>query len=170
MITDVYKKAAKASDMKISDEYILDEQGRFQIKHYDRQPAFASFLPGIGGPDGVPLWCLYVNRGQAISSFGIGNKDNAVVEFLPANWAYQLAGIQGFRTFCKIDGQYYEPFQYDLNSRQHALQRKMFVQMDRLVIQEDNQTIGLRFEVTYFSPVNKPIGSLARILNITNIS
>ena len=156
--------------MKISDEYTLDEQGQFQIKHYDQQPAFASFLPGIGGPDGVPLWCLYVNRGQAISSFGIGNKDNAVVEFLPANWAYQLAGIQGFRTFCKSDGQYYEPFQNDLISRQHTLQRKMFVQMDRLIIQEENQTIGLRFEVTYFCPVNKPIGSLARILRITNIA
>jgi hypothetical protein len=168
MITDVYKKTAKASDMKMSDEYTLGEQGRFQITHYDRQPAFASFLPGIGGPDGVPLWCLYVNRGQAVSSFGVGNKDHAVVEFLSANWAYQLAGVQGFRTFCKIDGQYYEPFQNDLNSGQHTFQRKMGVQMDRLFIQEENQTLGLRFEVTYFSPVNKPIGSLARLLTITN--
>lgn len=170
MITDVYKKPAKASGMKMSDEYTLVDQGCFQITNYDRQPAFASFLPGIGGPDGVPLWCLYVNRGQAISSFGIGNKDNAVVEFLPANWAYQLAGIQGFRTFCKIDGHYYEPFQNDLISRHYTFQRNMFVQMDRLVIQEENQTLGLRFEVTYFSPVNKPVGSLARILNITNIA
>ena len=170
MITDVHKKIAKASDMKISDEYTLDDQGQFRITHYDRQPAFASFLPGIGGPDGVPLWCLYVNRGQAISSFGVGNKDNAVVEFLPANWAYQLAGIQGFRTFCKIDGQYYEPFQNNLNARQHDLLRTMQVQMDRLVIQEENQTLGLRFEVTYFCPVNKPIGSLARILTITNLA
>ncbi len=165
-----YKMTTKTANMNPSDEYLLDEHGRFQIKQYDRKPAFASFLPGIGGPDGVPLWCLYVNRGQAISSFGIGNKDNAVVEFLPANWAYQLTAIQGFRTFCKIDGRYYEPFQNDSASKQYHLQRDMWVEMDRLVIQEENQTLGLRFEVTYFSPVNKPVGTLARVLNITNIS
>jgi hypothetical protein len=170
MITDTNKKTVKKSNSNIAEDYILNQQGWFQINNYDRQPAFASFLPGIGGPEGVPLWCLYVNRGQGISSFGIGNKDNAIVEFLPANWAYQLAGIQGFRTFCKIDGQYYEPFQNDLISRQYTFQRKMFVQMDRLIIQEENQTLGLRFEVTYFCPVNKPIGSLARMLSITNTS
>ena len=172
MITDVYKynKTVRESNLKSFDEFALDEQGRFRIRHYDRQPAFASFLPGIGGPDGVPLWCLYVNRGQAISSFGIGNKDNAVVEFLPANWAYQLAGVQGFRTFCKIGGRYYEPFQNSIEARSHDLQRNMFIQTDRLCIQEENKTVGLRFDVTYFSPVNKPVGSLARMVNITNIT
>ncbi len=176
MTTNIYSKLTKkdkitkkVARVKKSD-YFLDERGRFQIKNYDQQPAFASFLPGIGGRDGVPLWCLYVNRGQAISSFGIGNKDNAVVEFLPANWAYQLTSIQGFRTFCKIDGQYYEPFQNDLVSKQYQLQRNMWVEMDRLVLQEENITLGLRFEVTYFSPVNKPVGSLVRMLNVTNIS
>jgi hypothetical protein len=160
----------EAGGMKTDDEYRLDGQGRFRIKQYDQKPAFASFLPGIGGPQGIPLWCLYVNRGQAISSFGIGNKDNAVMEFLPANWAYQLAAVQGFRTFCKIDGCYYEPFQNDAASKQYQCQRDMWIEMDRLVIQEENLTVGLRFEVTYFSPVNKPVGSLARVLTITNIS
>ena len=102
-ISNIYDKAMKSSAVN-TDEYSLDHKGRFQIKRYDQQPAFASFLPGIGGHDGVPLWCLYVNRGQSISSFGICNKDNPVMEFLSANWAYQLAGIQGFRTFCKVDG------------------------------------------------------------------
>lgn len=169
-ISNVYSKAAKVSDKMIPDEYSLQGHDQFQISDYDKKPGFASFLPGIGGPDGVPLWCLYVNRGQAISSFGVGNKDNSIVEFLPANWAYQLAGIQGFRTFCKIDGKYYEPFQSDLTSQQHDFQRKMWVQMDRLGIQEENLTVGLRFDVTYFCPVNKPIGSLVRMLSITNIS
>lgn len=167
----VCKSASKVYDKAMNtDEYILDHKGRFQIKRYDQQPAFASFLPGIGGTDGVPLWCLYVNRGQAISSFGVGNKDNPIMEFLPANWAYQLTTIQGFRTFCKIDGKYYEPFQNDTNASAYKFQRSMSVEMDRLTIQEENLTLGLRFEVTYFSPVNKPVGSLARILKITNIS
>lgn len=156
--------------MNVPAEYFLDEHGRFQIKQYDQKPAFASFLPGIGGPEGVPLWCLYVNRGQAVSSFGVGNKDNAIVEFLSANWAYQLVGIQGFRTFCKIDGRYYEPFQNDLASKQYQFHRNLWVEMDRLVIQEVNETLGLRFEVTYFSPVNKPVGCLCRVVNITNVS
>jgi hypothetical protein len=147
-------KKTKISKANVPSDYRLDEHGRFQIADYDKQSAFASFLPGIGGPDGVPLWCLYVNRAQAISSFGVGNKDHAIVEFLPANWAYQLVGVQGFRTFCKIDGQYYEPFQNDISSRQFTSQRMMWVEMDRLTIREDNQTLGLRFEVSYFSPVN----------------
>ncbi len=163
-------KKTKISKANVPSDYRLDEHGRFQIADYDKQSAFASFLPGIGGPDGVPLWCLYVNRAQAISSFGVGNKDHAIVEFLPANWAYQLVGVQGFRTFCKIDGQYYEPFQNDISSRQFTSQRTMWVEMDRLTLREDNQTLGLRFEVSYFSPVNQPIGSLVRLLKITNQS
>jgi hypothetical protein len=171
MTTHVYNnKVRKAEKVNTSDEYRLDKNGRFQIMRYDQQPAFASFLPGVGGPDGVPLWCLYVNRGQAICSYGVGNKDNPVVEFLPANWAYQLTGIQGFRTFCKVDDHYYEPFQDNLNSRQYDFLRRMWIQMDRLVLHEENRTLGLRFEVTYFSPVNKPIGSLVRMLTITNTS
>ena len=63
-------KLNKEQNTKNADDFRLDDQGRFQIINYDRKPAFASFLPGVGGPDGVPLWCLYVNRGQGISSFG----------------------------------------------------------------------------------------------------
>ena len=51
MFSYIYKKTAKATDMNIPGEYVLDDQGRFQIKHFDRQPAFSSFLPGIGQPN-----------------------------------------------------------------------------------------------------------------------
>lgn len=33
------------------------------IKDYDSQPAFADFLPGIAGENGIPAWCFFVNRG-----------------------------------------------------------------------------------------------------------
>ncbi len=161
---------SKADKTDRSTDYALGDFGQFQIRHYDTKPAFASFLPGIGGPDGVPLWCLYVNRAQAVSSFGVGNKDHAVVEFLPANWAYQLVGVQGFRTFCRIDGRYYEPFQNDVLSAQYDYERTMWVDMDRLRLCEDNRTLGVRFEVCYFSPVDQPIGSLIRLLTMTNLS
>jgi uncharacterized protein YfaS (alpha-2-macroglobulin family) len=48
------------------------------------------------------MWIFYVNRGQAIASFGIESKDKAIMEFQPANKAYRQTALQGFRTFLKI--------------------------------------------------------------------
>ena len=44
------------------------------IKNYDSQPAFADFLPGIAGENGIPAWCFFVNRGQGVASFGTRDK------------------------------------------------------------------------------------------------
>lgn len=151
-------------------KYKIEKGGRYRIDDYDQISAFSSFLPGIGGPDGVPLWCMYVNRGQSVVSFGVANKDSAIAEFLPATWAYQLVTTQGFRTFCKIDGKFYEPFQKDKDSVNYDLKRSMFIEPDRLSISEANNTLSLTFDVEYFSPVNKPVGSLLRLLTITNNS
>lgn len=52
-----------------NDYYLKDDT--FVIEHYDRQKAFASFLPGIAGVDGIPMWVFYNNRGQGIAGFGI---------------------------------------------------------------------------------------------------
>lgn len=145
----------------------LEANGTFRIDQYDSRPAFAGFLPGIGGLDGVPLWCFYVNRGQAVSSFGVANKNHAILEFLPANWAYQMTPIQGFRTFCYDDEAFLEPF--GLRSRPtDNIRRTLWLDMDRIKIREDNDTFGLSFEVVYFSPVNQPLGSLIRLLTVSN--
>src|SRR5512137_1520374 len=94
--------------------YGFDASGRFVIEDYASSPPFASFLPGIAGPMGIPLWVFYVNRGQAIASFGVESKDRPVMEFQPANKAYQLTPLTGFRTFIKIQQgaalKSYEPF------------------------------------------------------------
>jgi hypothetical protein len=147
--------------------YHLEANGAFRIEQYDCRPAFAGFLPGIGGPDGIPLWCLYVNRGQAVSSFGVANKNHAILEFLPANWAYQMTPIQGFRTFCYADEVFLEPFGLR-SGPSEEIQRTLWVEMDRIKIREDNHTFGLSFEVVYFSPVNQPLGSLVRLLTVSN--
>lgn len=147
--------------------HVLDADGRYLIRGYDRGPAFSSFLPGVAGPAGVPLWCMYVNRAQAIVSFGVHNKDQAIVEFLPATWAYQLVGVQGFRTFCKIDGQYYEPFALDPVGGTQG-QRAMAIEPDALTLTETGAPGGLDFEVAYFSPVNQPLGALVRRVRVTN--
>jgi len=170
MVNDNFgKEKRRGSNSKIV-RHELQGDGQYRIDNYDEGPAFSSFLPGIAGPDGVPLWCMYVNRAQAVVSFGVENKDNAIAEFLPATWAYQLVGVQGFRTLCKIDGRYYEPFQKDSSSTDYDYCRSMLIGPDTLRLEELNQTVGLSFGVEYFSPINRPIGSLVRLLTITNIS
>lgn len=150
--------------------YSLTEKGQFRIDNYDKASPFSSFLPGIAGPNGVPLWCMYVNRGQAIASFGVGNKDNAISEFLSATWAYQLVGIQGFRTFCKIGDRFYEPFQNHFFCEESEYSRLMLIDFDRVTITETNKTLGLNFEIEYFSPVNQKTASLVRKVTIKNTS
>lgn len=88
----------------------FDRGGRFIQDEYGRQPCFSSFLPGIAGPWGIPAWCNYNNRGQAVCSFGIRDKDHAILEFLAAQHAYQRNALTAFRTFIKEDGRVIEPF------------------------------------------------------------
>ena len=147
--------------------YELEPDGAFRIDRYDLAPPFCSFLPGVAGADGVPLWCMYVNRAQAVVSFGVRDKDHAIAEFLPATWAYQLVGTQGFRTFCSIDGAFYEPFR-PVPAEHPDCRRTMRIRLDGLEIVETNPRRGLVFQVEYFSPVNRTLGSLARRLTITN--
>ena len=148
--------------------YALAADGGFCIENFDAGPPFSSFLPGIAGPQGVPLWCLYVNRGQAIVSFGSHNKDNAIIEFLPANWAYQLVGIQGFRTFCLLAGDFYEPFS-TVGREPNGDVKTLRIYPDRLELTATNPARGLHCEVSYFSPPARPVGALVRQVRLTNI-
>ena len=63
---------------------------------------------------GIPMWVFYVNRSQAVTSFGIENNDHPIMEFLRANKAYQATPLTGFRTFIMVERgenrQSYEPF------------------------------------------------------------
>lgn len=49
----------------------------------------------------VSVTAFYVNRGQAIASFGTQNKDGGIMKFSTANVAYQQTPNTGFRTFLK---------------------------------------------------------------------
>jgi len=94
--------------------YKLDSNNRFIIFDYQQQKPFSSTLPGIAGRMGIPTWVFYVNRGQGIATFGTENKDHPIMEFQPANKAYQSTSSLGFRTFLKIyngsESFVYEPF------------------------------------------------------------
>ena len=78
------------------DSYGFDQTGRFVIRDYNQAKPFASFLPGIAGVMGIPMWVFYVNRGQAITSFGIETKDNPIMEFLPAKRRTKTRPTSGF--------------------------------------------------------------------------
>lgn len=152
--------------------YELLPTGEFVIENYNQAPPFASFLPGVAGLKGIPLWAFYVNRGQGIASFGTRDKDHAILEFYPANKAYQLTSLHGFRTFIKAPKKNlnYEPFQNSQINLQSGIAQEMRVTSYDLSLKETNRSVGLETSVKYFTFPNEPFAALARILQIKNIS
>lgn len=140
------------------------EKNGFEMGNYGKKNTFASFLPGISGVRGIPIWCFYVNRGQAICSFGVNNKENSIMEFSPAHQSYQRVKITGFRTFIKKDDDVYEPFANE------EVPNKMTISMNELELQEENLEKGLRVQVGYYTLPNEKMGGLVRTISITNIS
>jgi len=136
---------------------------KFVMEDYDRLPAFSSFLPGLAGVKGIPVWSFYTNRGQAINSFGIHNKDNAMMEFNPANTAYEVTPRKGFRTFVRKDRQFFEPFcSYDPLAK-----RRMEIEKNVVAVSEESH--GLRFTVEYMILPHENIGALVRNVTIQNL-
>ncbi|MGM0499921.1 MAG: hypothetical protein ACQERL_06890 [Bacillota bacterium] len=150
----------------MNDQYFLNEKGEFIIKDYQQQKTFASFLPGIAGKFGIPIWAFYVNRGQGIASFGSSNKDNAIMEFYPANKSYQNVSTKGFRTFIKLidKNKVYEPFR-NLNQN---ISTKMIIAPDSLKIEEENLELDLKTTVNYYILPNEDFGALVREVAVEN--
>lgn len=136
----------------------------FVLKDYARKSVFSSFLPGISGIKGVPIWCYYVNRGQGVVSFGVEDKDHSIMEFYPAHQAYQNVKTTGFRTFIKMKDQYFEPFSREEN------EHSMNIEMNRLNIEEVDEVHKLRTNVSYITLPNEEIGGLVRKVTFQNLS
>lgn len=136
----------------------------FSMDNYGKRSTFASFLPGISGIRGIPVWCYYVNRGQCVVSFGVDNKDHAIMEFYPAHQAYQNVKTTGFRTFLKKEGRVFEAFANE------DIPHNMHISMNGLQITECNKTTGLQTKVTYFTLPGEKIGALVREVEVENIS
>jgi len=149
-------------------DFTFDERGRFVIQDYATKRPFASFLPGIAGLLGIPLWVFYVNRSQAIASFGVENKDNPIMEFEPANKAYQVTPYTGFRTFMKLkrggDEVFYEPFAPG-NAGEDT---QMCIGMNELELQATSQLHGIQSQVLYFTLTDEPFAGLVRQVTVTN--
>lgn len=153
----------------MSKTYQLNDKGQFEILNYEEQKPFASFLPGIAGKNGIPIWAFYVNRGQGIASFGSKDKDHSIMEFYPANKSYSNVETKGFRTFIKIKKKdeeiKYEAFRNKCNNKE----TKMVIDRDHLKVVEINEDLGLKMTVEYFIMPNENFGALVRQLTITNI-
>lgn len=134
----------------------------FTIKNYAKKSTFSSFLPGISGVHGIPIWCYYVNRGQGVVSFGVEDKDHAIMEFYPAHQAYQNVKRTGFRTFIKKDGYYLEIFQKE--DKPHSME----IGMNTFTIREKDEVNHLDTEITYFTLPGENVGALVRKITITN--
>eukprot|EP00567_Pseudictyota_dubia_P009268 CAMPEP_0197438536 /NCGR_PEP_ID=MMETSP1175-20131217/5506_1 /TAXON_ID=1003142 /ORGANISM="Triceratium dubium, Strain CCMP147" /LENGTH=1314 /DNA_ID=CAMNT_0042968287 /DNA_START=186 /DNA_END=4130 /DNA_ORIENTATION=+ len=161
-------------------QLLFDDQGRYVLEDFDAKPTFSDFLPGVAGIYGKPMWSFYVNRGQGIASFGSKSKDYPIMEFSPANKAYQNTATLGFRTF--IDGRrgshsfFLEPFassrtRYEgLQDETHPLpKRVMFVGANEMQISETDFQERIETNVTYFVLPEEDFGAFVRRTTITNL-
>ncbi len=155
-------------------QYRLKSDGEFVISNYNFSRPFADFFPGIAGKYGIPMWTFYVNRGQGIASFGTKDKDHSILEFFPADKAWQLVSLRGFRTFIKLangkDIAYYEPFHNGLANFGFKITNSMHITSYDLRIKENNLSLGLETEVEYFTVPNDSYAALVRIVTIKNTS
>lgn len=115
-------------------------------QHYAKKAPFSSFLSGIAGEKGIPMWVFYVNRGQLISSFGTRDKNGALMEFFPADQAYMNVNQVGFRTFIKINGDVQELF-----LERNAKNQSLTVTLHEVSIKEYLTDYDIEVEVTYFT-------------------
>jgi hypothetical protein len=159
-----------------TQKYFINENREFVIEDYNRAKPFSSFLPAIAGLNGKPMWVYYVNRGQCVSTFGVNNKDYAIMEFQPANKAYRQTSLQGFRTFLRIKDTttgavtFYEPFQDSFANKHYNVTQKMFITSYDLKLEEVNRTLGFKIEAMFCTLPGESLSSLVRKVTVTNIS
>ncbi|SHO51817.1 hypothetical protein [Anaerocolumna xylanovorans] len=145
--------------------YYLDGNA-YVLEDYHRLPPFSSFLPGLAGIKGIPMWVYYTNRGQGVNSFGIHHKNNAIMEFNPANTAYENTAIKGFRTFIRKGSTVYEPFFSGITKAK----RKFWIHQNSFEIEETDDEQELKIHIKYYVLPLEDIGALVRKVEITNLS
>jgi len=146
----------------------------FVIENYNAKKPFTSFLPGIAGLNGKPLWTFYVNRGQCMASFGRRDKDGAIMEFYPANISYRRTPLEGFRTFIKLNHKgkkvIYEPFRLREFCPRDTHTQTLYVLPYEFRIEEISEKHSLKTEIIYFTVPGEDFPALARIVRVTNLS
>lgn len=168
--------------MLVSLPHTHTHTDRYVMEDYDARSTFSSFLPGVAGYFGKPVWAFYVNRGQAIATFGTESKEYPLLEFNSANKAYQMTPFIGFRTFLKTSRgsltgttQVIEPFAPDRtrdgnhhDSDTTKPKRILLVGTNEVEIQEIDAANGLATSVQYFILPEEDFAALMRRTTITN--
>ncbi|MBI4871948.1 MAG: cellobiose phosphorylase [Candidatus Riflebacteria bacterium] len=151
-----------------SGRYRLDEKGRFEVDNYNWAKPFSSYLPGIAGLWGIPMWVFYVNRGQAVSSAGVRDKDHQLIEFQSFTNACQAVSTQGFRTFLRTaDGRVYEPFR---RTTERGVRQSLVVTAGEVGLREQHARLGLALEVDYFTLPHSILPGLVRLVTLRNLT
>lgn len=150
-----------------------EADGSFTVEGYRNAKPFAGFLPAVAGLHGKPAWVYYVSRGQCVSTFGVNNKDSAVMEFQPANAAYRRTPLEGFRTFLRLrrpGGKtvFYEPFRE--GPLPEGRRQSMRVSPAELSIEETDPALGVRVRVRYATLPGEPLAALMRSVRVENLS
>eukprot|EP00339_Tiarina_fusa_P025335 CAMPEP_0117045698 /NCGR_PEP_ID=MMETSP0472-20121206/31617_1 /TAXON_ID=693140 ORGANISM="Tiarina fusus, Strain LIS" /NCGR_SAMPLE_ID=MMETSP0472 /ASSEMBLY_ACC=CAM_ASM_000603 /LENGTH=1223 /DNA_ID=CAMNT_0004757805 /DNA_START=135 /DNA_END=3806 /DNA_ORIENTATION=+ len=183
--TDAAVAKAALPTSKSGKLKLFDSTGRFLLEDYDAKSTFASFLPSVAGYFGKPVWSFYVNRGQAIATFGTLSKDFPILEFNPANKAYQLTPFIGFRTFVRgtrvgastglSTSFQVEPFApagsrnlEDENDDPDKPKRIMYVGTNEVEVQEIDGVNGLTTNVKYFTLPEEDFAALVRRTTFAN--
>lgn len=149
------------------------------MEDFDAKSTFSSFLPGVAGYFGKPVWAFYVNRGQAIATFGTESKDYPILEFNPANKAYQMTPYWGFRTFLSgsrgFSSFLIEPFSSssarnleDPNDDPTKPKRILYVGTNEVEIEEIDSEHGIATNVNYFVLPEEDFAALVRRTTLTN--
>eukprot|EP00980_Cylindrotheca_fusiformis_P028851 scaffold22660_cov127-Cylindrotheca_fusiformis.AAC.5 len=160
-------------------EQLFDDLDRYVFKDYDSQTPFSDFLPGLAGIYGKPLYAFYVNRGQGIASFGIESKQYPIMEYFPADQAYQNTPLLGFRTFVQGKRGNHDPFvsepfsplatQYSASDATTVYpKRVMYAGENEVQIQEIDSANQLETNVTYFVLPEEDFGAFVRHTTISN--
>ncbi len=92
-----------------------------------------------------------------------------MLEFCPANKAYALTSVQGFRTFIQTNdanSALYEPF---LISPGVGCTQQLIVRPEEIEIEETHQALGLRVRVVYFTLPQESLPALVRRVTVENI-
>lgn len=148
------------------NKYSFNEKNEFVIEGYDKAKTFSSFLPGVAGVEGIPMWSFYVNRGQGMGSFGVGDKNGTIMEFFPANIMYKNIELNGFRTFIKYNGELHEIFS---SISKDDVTRKMYIEKNILKVEEINRTLNIKVLVTYFTMPKENFAAMVRKVEIESL-
>lgn len=181
-------------------KYYFDHEGRFVIDQYQQVKPFSSFLPGIAGIHGIPMWTYYVNRGQGVASFGVEDKNGAIMEFFPADRSYSLVPLHGFRTFVKHRPalQRMDPAQatadptssseqsnryasgascewgyceiFSTMNIQEQEQQQMRISRNQLELVSSDTDTGLQVQVRYYTLPGEKHAALVRQVELRNVS